>query len=401
MTRLFALSSLSLLAACGGPRIDCDEYGLDVPSVRGEISAGWDDRLDRMVFFSGNDEVPVNCASGATHYPQDTWEYSRTCNAFRQLEVDAEPDARGRHASASDGEKLYIHGGRWRESFGDPYRVYDDLWAFDYKTNEWEELSAGDGPSARSNHTMVLIDGKLWVYGGSTARDGLSFIPQEDIWTYDLETGEWDEVDQEGSDFPAPRLFHAAATDGSMMYVYSGANENAFFSPTFYGDLWAFDTQTLEWTVLNDREPGTGPVPFDRFRPSMEYDPLLDVLVMFGGHDSTDLGNTNEVYHYSISEGRWYDVRQGDIQNQPTNGFCDFPAEFVTVDIDSPERRYSHASVMTPDGEMLIFGGKTDCGLINDVWGYDPTSESWTEHSPATSGEVCPRNNASCSSICF
>ena len=55
---------------------------------------------------------------------------------------------------------------------------------------------------------------------------------------------------------------------------------------------------------------------------------------------------------------------------------------------------------MTGDGEMLIFGGKTDCGLVNDVWSYTLGS-GWSELSPATSGQACLRANQNCSSLCF
>ena len=30
-----------------------------------------------------------------------------------------------------------------------------------------------------------------------------------------------------------------------------------------------------------------------------------------------------------------------------------------------------------------------------------PADASWTEHSPATTGEICPRAFASCSTMCF
>ena len=84
-------------------------------------------------------------------------------------------------------------------------------------------------------------------------------------------------------------------------------------------------------------------------------------------------------------------------------GFCDFPADFTVPDLDAPERRYAGAAVLSEDA-LIIFGGKTDCGQVNDVWTWDLDDQSWTERSDATAGEVCERTFADpegCESLCF
>ncbi len=389
------------LAACKGTKIDCDDYGLDIPSVRGELTAAWDEERDRMVFFGGNDDVPENCEFGATNFRADTWEYSRTCNAFREIPVEQAPPPRGRHATTSDGERMYMGFGRYRDGRSGAYELKNDLWAFDFRTDTWELLSDGAGPAPRSNTAFVYLDGKIWMFGGNTSSDGGFFEPRRDLWYFDLETRTWTWVDAPNG--PSRRLFHAMATDGEMIYVYGGGDENAFLGP-FLDDLWAYDPETNQWTeMLHGGPDPNGPAkPLDRFWANLEYDPVLDALILFGGHDNTELGNTNQVYHYSLSEGRWYRDRIGDEFNTPGNGFCDFPADFVTIDVESPERRNAGASVMTGDGKMLIFGGKTDCGLINDVWSYDVATTTWTELSPATSGQACLRaNQAGCTTLCY
>jgi hypothetical protein len=50
---------------------------------------------------------------------------------------------------------------------------------------------------------------------------------------------------------------------------------------------------------------------------------------------------------------------------------------------------------------LMVFGGKTDCGLINDVWQFDLASNAWTELSAASAGESCVRTSANCSEHCF
>jgi hypothetical protein len=50
----------------------------------------------------------------------------------------------------------------------------------------------------------------------------------------------------------------------------------------------------------------------------------------------------------------------------------------------------------------LLFGGKTDCGAVNDMWRYD--AEAWTNLELATAGEACHRwrsNPDNCVNMCF
>jgi len=406
MTRL-TLPVLLLLAACKGDapedtdtdvQVDCSIYGIDIPSVRGEIEGSYDAANGRLVIFGGNQDVPDGCAFGATDFIQDTWEYNLECGAFRQIADAGEvPSRRGRYATATDGEKLYLSGGRFRDGTSGDYTLRRDLWAFDYATDTWSRLSRGEGPSGRSNHNMVYLDGKLWVFGGNDSNNGAFFAPLNDLWVYDLAAGTWSERSFAG---PAPeaRLFHGMATDGDMIYVYGGGDANAFFGP-FLADLWAFDPSNDTWTLMHDGVGGAQ-VPSDRFWANLEYDSTTNQLILFGGHDNTDLGNTNQVYSFDLGTASWTRQIRGDVYANGAAAQCDFPADFVDPDLDSPERRNAGASAMTPDGQMIIFGGKTDCGLINDVWTYT-VAGGWNLESAPTEGESCLRANQNCTSLCF
>ncbi len=85
----------------------------------------------------------------------------------------------------------------------------------------------------------------------------------------------------------------------------------------------------------------------------------------------------------------------------PSNGFCDFPADFTAVDAESPERREAQVSAVTEDGQLLTFGGKTDCGIINDAWSYDIASDAWTQLVRASVGESCVRIARDCETLCY
>lgn len=45
----------------------------------------------------------------------------------------------------------------------------NDTWSFDISTRIWTELlCTGSIPSARSGHAAVLVDGVVYVFGGSS-----------------------------------------------------------------------------------------------------------------------------------------------------------------------------------------------------------------------------------------
>lgn len=370
--------------------VDCTERPLDLPTPRGEVGGAWDPTGKRLVFFGGDEGTPVECQS-QTSFSAETWAWETDCGTFADLTKDAGPSARGRHAYVGDEGHLYVHGGRYRDGTSGNYTLLDDLWAFDYATDTWE-LLAEEGPGKRTNHTLVVDGDRLILFGGNESRDGASFAPLGDTWAFDLTTRTWEELETTGD--PTARLFHAAATDGDTMWVYGGGDEGAFTGP-FFGDVVALDLTTLAWTEVNGGRGG----PDGRIWANLDY--RDGKLVMFGGHDDTALGNTNQLWTYDIAGDDWTELVHGDVLSNSAVGFCDFPADFVEPDLSAPERRDANVAALSPEGELWIFGGKTDCGIVNDVWSWSLDGGAWTEHSSATAGEICQRAYAECTELCF
>lgn len=401
------LTALLALGACtkgdvatdsGVVELDCSTRDFSqVPASSGELEGGWDAERGRLVFFGGNMGVPEECSFSATDFTASTWAWHADCGDFQPI-ADG-PSARGRYAASIDEERgLWIlHGGRFRDGTSGNYTMYDETWALDLATDAWSLIATG-GPSARVNHVAEVVDGQFLIHGGNTSKSGASFTPLGDLWSLDLDTLEWTELSPAG-DAPKDRLFHSSTLsgDGATMYVYGGGDENAFVGP-FFGDLWALDTASLTWSRLHT---GRQDAPEGRLVPNMAVDDANGRVILFGGHDDGELGNTNQVWAFDLAGGTWAELSSGDTYANPAVGQCDFPADFTDVDLASPERRYSAASDVTDDGRLVIYGGKTDCGVINDVWTWDMAEQAWTEGSPATNGEVCLRAFNECEALCF
>jgi hypothetical protein len=379
----------------------CGDLDLVVPPPLGEAVGVWDGGRQRFVVFGGDQGAPANCIP-QPDFLGTTWAFLTGCDAWVTLEVADAPSARGRHIAALDveGERMIIHGGRWRETGAasdDNYDYLDDAWVLDLASDTWERLSNGDdGPAARVNHVGAVAGSRLIVHGGDTNPEPVGYTPSDEVWALDLESGEWEEISAGGG--PSPRLFHsgAASPDGSTLYIYGGTGADPFFSPAF-GDLWALDLESGEWEELHD---GGGSAPDRPFWANLMADPTGDRLLMWAGHDDGNLGNTNQLWTFDLAEGGWDQLLQGDEWANPANDFCDLPADFADIDPGSPERRNAGAAGITSCGEVVVFGGKTDCGTINDLWAWKPDG-GWEERSAATSGEVCLRAFADCQSLCF
>jgi len=400
MRYLVLTLALGLVACAEGSNksVSCADVVVDVPSGRGEVEGVWDAPRGRLVFFGGNQAVPVECSPGATDFVGETWAFKPTCDGFVRVETATAPTVRGRHTASldQDQDRMIIHGGRFRSGGSGPYTLYGDAWALDLKTDTWSQLSNGaDGPSARSNHAAEIAQGQLWVFGGNDSADGAVFNPRNDLWSLDLESGTWEK--RTTTNKPPKRLYHSMATDGDRLYVYGGGDENALFG-SFFRDVWVLDLATLAWSELHS---GDGDAPLGRIWAPMEYDAENHRLVVFGGHDDGVLGNNNELWTFDLTGNFWTRLSAGDEHNAPANGVCDFPPDFTMIDDASPERRNAGVSAVTPEGELVIFGGKTDCGNANDVWALDMAGESWSEWFRATEGEVCLRASQECREMCF
>jgi hypothetical protein len=53
-------------------------------------------------------------------------------------------------------------------------------------------------------------------------------------------------------------------------------------------------------------------------------------------------------------------------------------------------------------GEWIVHGGKTDCGIIDDVWTFDLARDEWLRLYTATQGEACLRGETPemCLALC-
>ncbi|KAB8298673.1 hypothetical protein EYC80_000851 [Monilinia laxa] len=173
--------------------------------------------------------------------------------------VPAGPRPAGRYGHSLNilGSKIYVFGGQVEGYF------MNDLVAFDLNqlqipTNRWEMLiknsdvggpPVGQIPPARTNHSVVTFNEKLFLFGGT---NGLQWF--NDVWCYDPITNAWTQLDCIGY-IPAPREGHAAAIVDDVMYIFGGRTEEG----ADLGDLAAFRISSRRWYTFQNMGPSPSP----------------------------------------------------------------------------------------------------------------------------------------------
>jgi N-acetylneuraminic acid mutarotase len=169
----------------------------------------------------------------------DTWAYEPSTSKWHKLSTTGRPHARWGSSMVYDSAsgKLILFGGLFG-SYDGSNRL-NDTWEFDPATNAWKNLApTGDLPPARGYASMVYdsATGKVILFGGFGGSDGLL----ADTWAYNPRTNTWDQL-HPGRTNPSRRDFSSAIydqrTDTAILFGgLSGGNGNV--NGTVLNDTW-------------------------------------------------------------------------------------------------------------------------------------------------------------------
>jgi kelch-like protein 28 len=119
----------------------------------------------------------------------------------------------------------------------------------------------------------VATRGKIWLIGG---RSGSSLYNSPSVWTWDMNSGSWDEVAQ----MTTARSAFAAGLNGNL-YVMGGMMPTAV-NPT----VGTYDFETNQWTTL-------GPMPRPCFDAAVAQ--VENRIFLFGGSGRVGFSVSNQV----------------------------------------------------------------------------------------------------------
>jgi hypothetical protein len=149
-----------------------------------------------------------------------------------------------------------------------------EVWEYRVGDNSWHQRA--DLPRALADHTAVVANGQVWVFGGR-GTDGRS----NEVYRYDPQSDSWSEVFANGGR-PEPLSDHRAVAIGESMLVFGGIRDN--FWPETISEVWELDLTALQWTRKSDlphglAEMAVGVLPLEFAGGSGEQVLLVDGVI--------------------------------------------------------------------------------------------------------------------------
>ncbi|XP_030630933.1 kelch domain-containing protein 1-like [Chanos chanos] len=283
----------------------------------------------------------------------------------------------------------------------------------------------------RSDHIAFMEGSVLYVWGGCQSVNGEEiFLPSEEIWLYDLDSGSW-ACKVMGGEIP-PLLSQACGSYlQGMLYIFGGCDNNGHTNQMYCVDI--MDGEYTWRRVTNAL--GTTPSPRDKHSCWIHR----NRLIYFGGYGCKtmrDVNNSkgfivdetywtttgtalyqlwgwnNEVHMFEPESVTWTEPETqgcpptprsshasatlgnkgyicGGLETESLNIHClDFET-WTWTQVDPlagplPAGRSLHTLTPVSDSGLFLFGGLSMTGqALNDGWEFDTLTREWRERAHA------------------
>jgi hypothetical protein len=296
------------------------------------------------------------------------------------------PHARSNHSAVYDpgSKRMIIYAGQHAKNFPNEYDVW---WAiYNPGSDELNWVPAqpkGSGPGTRWGHAAVLdtANNRMVVFGGGTGASGPAPC-KNDLWLLKNANGTstapgWVQQTPSGT-LPKARFEHTAVYDpnSNSMMIFGGYD----CTSAYLNDVWVLSHANglggfPTWTQLSP----TGPPPPGREGATAVYDPVSNVMIVFGGDSGTSTYQDLWVLSHATGAGgtpAWTHL-------SPSGSL--------------PAARTGHSAIYdAAHNRMTIYAGQTSLlttSLLNDFWVLTGANgqagiPSWSQLYPSTAGAL-------------
>lgn len=190
----------------------------------------YDSQSDRIVLFGGADFTQII----DTPYFSETWSYDFNTNTWTRMQPEQTPSGRSYYGMAYDSEadRVLIFGG----SFDSDDRARaDELWAYDYDSDTWEQLQYS-GESPADHHPFMVYAPGL---------NKTLYLVNRGFWAFDYESRSWTELNYDRA--LDKRHFHSMAFDAEAqkLTVFGGGSRGLSYD----NSTWIYDPASDSWEL--------------------------------------------------------------------------------------------------------------------------------------------------------
>jgi len=293
------------------------------------------------------------------------------------------PAGRLCHTAVAHNNKMYIYGGHITQPSSEYFHtVKQDLYEYDILTREWREIPVAEGAPRRTEHTAIVYNNSMVVFGGYSGNGY-----ENSVMVFDFGTQAWQQLATQGES-PSARSAHTAVAVGKSMYVFGGWNGNHCMN-----DLHELNFETNTWTLIcadTSQASSTSGAPNHAHsihahnattsaRPVGDYpsarcshgavvlpstaNPESKVMYVFGGYaieganDSVNKGYLDDLYEFNFDSKKWTRSRTRGTPPSPRSRFRMIPYQ----------------------ESIYLFAGWNSTKHFSTLHRYNIVSKQWTE----------------------
>ena len=225
------------------------------PTPRQFVNYGFDASNRSLYVFSGHSTGTINAIEGL-------YKFDVASRKWTQILAINEPKPRSNAATVFEPAtgSLIVAGG-YDQGAPTGLKEYADGYSINLRVPnpEWTLLPAL--PQTRLGGSLWLSLQGLELYGGASGIQGNGpRVNHGDVLRLTPGSNAWVVTPSAGSP-PDARYLAATATVGAKRYVFGGGYLIGVESAIPRGDLWEFDTATVQWTQLAPADAPNGPGP--------------------------------------------------------------------------------------------------------------------------------------------
>jgi len=271
------------------------------------------------------------------------------------LNTVACPAGRLCHTSVVVGTNMYIYGGHITQPSSEYFHtVKNDMYECNLQTREWREVPVNETDPRRTEHTAVVYNNKMVIFGGYSGNGY-----ENSVMIFDFGAKQWQQLATLGES-PSARSAHTAVVVGDSMYVFGGWN-----GVHCMNDLHHLNFMTNTWTLIcadtsqasrmsgsanhrhsifaypsaAERNAHAGELPSARCSHGAVVFPAGDpasgfqapVMYVFGGYaieganESPNKGYLDDLYEFHFDTKKWYRSKSWGTAPSPRSRFRMIP----------------------------------------------------------------------------